>query len=355
MGRTRGLVESRRDRRALAADAGFGSLSIGSVLAGVLVAYGAFAVLVGIAAAIVDALNIETDITTDYEQLGITGGLIVAGILLLSYLFGGYVAGRMARRAGVLNGLLVAILGLAIAAAVAALVRNSDAATINSNLRSLGVPTTADEYGQAFTVAGFASLAAIVIGSLLGGSLGERWHGKLLARAANPAIGTEADARKRAAADMAKAEEERTLAFDRARTSNPARARRVDRDALTAADRRVLDDEDHDWDRIDEIDQVDRTERTERVERADLGAPKVAPVGRNGRVGHNRAGDSDRVLTGRAVTDNTVVTNRAGVPATEPVIEEARNRRAWPDDEATPDKPRHSPFRRRAHRQTPNP
>ena len=348
MARKRGLIESARDRRALAADAGFGSLSIGSVLAGVLVAYGAFAVLVGVAAAIVDALNVDTDITTNYEQLGIVGGLIVAGILLVSYLSGGYVAGRMARRAGVLNGLLVAVLGLAIAAAVAALVRNTDAETINSNLRSLGVPTTADEYGQAFTVAGLASMAAIFIGSLLGGSLGERWHGKLLARAANPAIGTEADARKRAASDMAKAEEERTLAFDRARTSNPARARRVDRDALSASDRRVLDDDDHDWDRIDQIDRTDRTDRTERVERADLEAPAVASVGRNGRVGHNRSGDSDRVLTGRAVNENTVVTNRAGAP--DPVIEDARASSSGDEDEAKADTGRHSPFRRRAHR-----
>src|SRR5205085_11086645 len=158
-----------------------------------------------------------------------------------SCLFGGYVAGRRRRRSGVLNGLLVAVLGLVIAGAVAALVRASDASTINTNLRSLGVPTTADEYGQAFTVAGIASLAALLIGSLLGGSLGERWHGKLLSRAVNPDIGTEADARRRAASDMAKAEEERTLAFDRARITNPARSRRVDRDALSAADRRVLD------------------------------------------------------------------------------------------------------------------
>ncbi len=299
MRRTRGLRESSKDRRALAADAGFGSLSLGSVLAGVLVAYGAFAVLVGIAAVIVDALNIDTDITTDYEQLGIVGGLIVAGIVFLSYLFGGYVSGRMARRAGVLNGVLVAVLGLAIAAGVAALVRASDAATINSNLRSLGVPTTADEYGQAFTVAGIASLAAILIGSLVGGSLGERWHGKLLTRAADPTIGTEAEARKRAATDMAKAEEERTLAFDRARTSNPARSRRADRDALSDADRRVLDDE--------------------------------VPTVRNG-TGHNRAGN-DRVLTGRAVNENTVVTNRAGAP--DPVIEDARKDEAWLESGST--------------------
>jgi len=283
-------LESGRDRRALAADAGFGSLSIGSVLAGVLVAYGAFAILIGIAAAVVDALNIDTDITTDYERLGILGGLIVAGILLLSYLFGGYVAGRMARRAGLFNGFLVAILGLAVAAGVAAIVRSTDAATINSNLRSLGVPTTADEYGQAFTVAGIASLAAILLGSLVGGALGERWHGKLLARAVNPTIGTEAEARKRAQSDMAKAEEERTLAFDRARTTNPARSRRVDRDALSAADRRVLDDD------------------------ADTDRDRDRAASRNGQ----------RVLIGRTaagVDDNTVVSNR--VVATDPVIDDA--------------------------------
>ena len=313
MRRTQGLRESGRDRRALAADAGFGSLSIGSILAGVLVAYGAFAILIGIAAAVVDALNINTDITTDYEQLGILGGLIVAGILLLSYLFGGYVAGRMARRAGVLNGLLVAILGLAIAAAVAALVRASDATTINSNLRSLGVPTTADEYGQAFSVAGIASLAAILIGSLLGGSLGERWHGKLLTRATDPDIGTEADARRRAQADMAKAEEERTLAYDRARTSNPARSRRVDRDALSDADRRVLDD--------------DPTEESTGL--------------RNG-TGHNQAGDGDRVRTGRVASDNTIVTDRGGAP--DSVVD---NENAGAGATA---RNRHTRFRRRPHR-----
>ncbi len=291
MRRTRGLMESGKDRRALAADAGFGSVSLVSVLAGVLVAYGAFAVLVGVAAAIVDALNVKTDIvTTDYEQLGVTGGLIVAGILLLSYLFGGYVAGRMARRAGVANGLVVAILGLAIAAGVAALVRASDAETINTSLRSFGVPTTADEYGQAFTVAGIASLAAILIGSLLGGSLGERWHGKLLARAVDPTVGTEADARRQAQADMARAEEERTLAYERARTTNPARSRRVDRDALSDADQRVLND----------------GTRFDRADRIDTNGHNVDS--------HNGTG-ARRVVTGRTVApdsvdDNTVVANR---------------------------------------------
>ena len=336
MSRTRGLAESGKDRRALAADAGFGSLSIGSILAGVLVAFGAFATLIGIAAALVDAFNVDTDLTgADYEQLGVTGGLIVAGVLLLAYLFGGYVAGRMARRAGVLNGLAVAVLGLAIAAGVAALVRASDAGTINSSLRSFGVPTTADEYGQAFTVAGIASLVAILLGSLLGGSLGERWHGKLLARAVNPDIGTEADARKRAQADMALAEQERTLAYDRARTTNPARARRADRDALSADDRRLLDDDDDSRPatstmaaRLDDEDDGDHARRGH---------------------GHNGVG-TRRVLTGRTAPapvaeDNTVLGNR--VVSTDG---DRRDEAILRDADTDADAGGHRRFRRRSHR-----
>ena len=246
--RRRGVVENRGDRKALAADAGFGSLSVSSILAGVLTAYGAFVLLLGIAVAIVDAVGIDTDlVTTDYEQLGVVGGLIVAALLLASYLFGGYVAGRMARRAGALNGLAVAILGLVTAAAVAALVRwSADTESIVTSLRSLGVPTTADEYGQAFTVAGIASLAAVLIGGFIGGGWGERWHGKLLARAVDPTIGTEAAARQRAQSEMARAEQERTGSFERARTANPLRSRRADRDALAQAYHDVHVDPDDD-------------------------------------------------------------------------------------------------------------
>jgi len=340
MARTGGLLETGRDRRALAADAGFGSLSIASILAGVLVAYGAFAVLIGVAASIVDALNIDTDLAgSDYEQLGITGGLILAGTLLISYLFGGYVAGRMARRAGLLNGLLVAILGLAIAAGVAALVRASDAETINTSLRSLGVPTTADEYGQAFTVAGIASLAAILIGSLFGGALGEKWHGKLLARAVDPNVGTEADARRRAETDLARAEQERTSAFDRARISNPSRSRRADREAVADADRRVLDDD-------------DATDRT------------VPLTG--GRRDNQTAGRSGRVLTGRGATagpvaatpaddvdTNTVVGNRALTRRDrqdEAIIADAEASRRQVGDSEDDGAAPHRGFRRRLHR-----
>ena len=199
--RARTLRETRRERRELAADAGFGGFSVTSVLAGVLVAYGAFAILVGLAAAAVGAAGGDTDLSTDWEQLGTAGGLAVAGILFLSYLFGGYVAGRMARRNGLAHGAGVLVLGVVIVGVVAALVRSSAGTdTIADNLRSLGIPTTADEYGQAGSVAGLASLVALIVGSLLGGALGERWHARLFARAADPTVGAQAEAAREAEA-----------------------------------------------------------------------------------------------------------------------------------------------------------
>jgi hypothetical protein len=235
------MRETARERRELARDAGFGGFSVTSVLAGVLVAYGAFAILAGLAAAALDAFGDDTDLTTNWETLGTTGGIIVAGLLFLAYLFGGYVAGRMARRNGVAHGAGVLLLGIVVVAAVAALARSSaDPDAIASNLRSLGIPTTADEWGQAGTVAGVASLIAVVLGSLLGGALGERWHARLFARAVDPNVGAQAAAARQA--EQARTEANLALA----RSEGRVRAHELERDrdrGRTTAQERALDEE----------------------------------------------------------------------------------------------------------------
>jgi len=185
------IVETRGDRTALAADAGFGRISLGSVLAGTLVAYGAFAVLVAIVAAVVKAVGFNTNLSTNqWRQYGVGGGIALCVVLFCAYLYGGYVAGRMARRSGAMNGLLVFVLGLVLAVGVAALARwmNADGAVLR-NLRNVGVPTTRSEWSDIGTVAGIGSLLVMLVGSILGGTLGERWHGTLLARAWDPAVG----------------------------------------------------------------------------------------------------------------------------------------------------------------------
>ena len=195
-------VENRADRASMARDAGLGQVSLISVLAGTLVAYGAFAVVLAITAAVAKAAGVDTDLSgNDWERLGTAGGAVVAGVLLVSYLVGGYVAGRMARRAGSLNGFLVFVLGVLVAVAVAAIVNVfTDGEDILDNLRNVGVPTSSDEWGDIGTVAGIGSVLAMILGSVLGGILGERWHGKLVTRALDPDVGPEARGRSAAAA-----------------------------------------------------------------------------------------------------------------------------------------------------------
>ncbi|MDQ1437945.1 MAG: hypothetical protein QOK43_1574 [Acidimicrobiaceae bacterium] len=185
------VVETRDDRAALAADAGMGRISFGSVLAGTLVAYGAFAVLAALTAVLVRAVGVDRNLSTDqWRQLGVGGGIAVALVLFLSYFYGGYVAGRMARRGGVMNGLLVFFLGVVVAVGIAGLAKAfTDGDAIVRNLRSVGVPTSASEWRDIGTVAGIGSLVAMILGSVLGGAKGERWHGKLLARAWDPEVG----------------------------------------------------------------------------------------------------------------------------------------------------------------------
>ena len=177
--------ETAGDRATLAREAGVGKLSFISVLAGVLVAYGAFAVLAALIGAAATAIGLTNDLSrNDWARLGTGSAIAAAVVLLLAYLFGGYVAGRMARRAGLLNGLAVFLLAIVLIAAVSAIIASqADAETIRSNLRSLGIPTSGSEWGDIGTLAGIASLVAMLVGALMGGVLGERWHSKLTRRA----------------------------------------------------------------------------------------------------------------------------------------------------------------------------
>jgi hypothetical protein len=184
-------IETGRDRAALTRQAGIGKLSFISVLAGVLVAYGAFAVLVALAGGAAAALGLTSDLSANnWAELGVGSAIVAAVVLLLAYLFGGYVAGRMARRAGLLHGVGVFILALVIVALIAAVTATqADTSVIRGNLRSLGIPTTGAEWGEVGTLAGIGSLAAMLVGAVLGGMLGERWHTKLTRRAASPKYG----------------------------------------------------------------------------------------------------------------------------------------------------------------------
>ena len=241
---------------ALAHDAGLGKLSVTSVIAGMLCAFGCFALLAAVAATAVRALGIETtdDISGDWREVGIGSGVILAVVLFASYFFGGYVAGRMARRAGAMNGLLVFVLGVLVAGGVGAAVSTqTDTDTVMSNLRSVGVPTSGDEWMAIGTGVGAAAVVCMLLGSLLGGLRGERWHGRLVSRALDPSVGDPIDLRE----------------GDREPTLDEERAVRRDR-VMTATGGRPSGEHfagrtSHDEDHMAHDDMWDGSNRTRRI------------------------------------------------------------------------------------------
>jgi hypothetical protein len=214
-------VEDRRDRVALARDAGWRRISFASVLAGVFVAYGAFAILIGIVSAVLDAVGVDTKSLSDADWRNIGAGSAAALflVLLLTYFYGGYVAGRMARRSGFMHGVLVFVFGVLLLVLAAGLVYVLDGTdAIRDQLRDLGAPTSSDKWIDIGSAAGIAGALAMLIGAAFGGMRGERWHQRLIERAADPTYGPEAVARAQAAreaqrnADQERQAEQRTAA-----------------------------------------------------------------------------------------------------------------------------------------------
>ncbi|HVF76087.1 MAG TPA: TIGR04086 family membrane protein [Acidimicrobiales bacterium] len=281
----RNHVETRSDRAELAHDAGKRKISFPSVLAGTLVAFGAFAVLLAIAAAVANAVDADIDLTSNnWEEMGTAGGIAAGVVLLLSYFYGGYVAGRMSRRSGMWNGFMVFVLGVLIAVGVGGLVNAlADTDEIARNLRNVGIPTTADEWEQVGTVAGIAALAGMLLGSLWGGAVGERYHGRYLTRALDPDVGAGVPETS-AATGRSQVVDDGTSVLDRSDRDRDRsdRDRDRDRDVRDRNDRDVDDrdrdrdvaDRDRDGDRTDRVDRTDTTldedrEARERRERAE--------------------------------------------------------------------------------------
>jgi len=235
------VVETRRDRMALAHDAGLGKLSFTSAIAGMLCAFGCFAVLAAIAGAVLQGLGVDStkDISGDWREVGIGTGIVLALVLFVSYLFGGYVAGRMARRSGAFNGFMAFLFGILVVAGVGAAVgTQTDSDTVMDRLRSVGVPTSGDEWTAIGSIAGAGALLAMLLGSILGGAMGERWHGKLVTRALDPTVGGDIDLRERDRVHDAR-DRDTTLDEDRAETRDRtlvASGRRSDGDHFADRD-----------------------------------------------------------------------------------------------------------------------
>ncbi len=207
-------VETRRDRRALATDAGMGRVSALSVLAGALCGLAAFEILFAIAGSITVAIRGGTDFSSvSAGQFKTLVGVVLTVAVFLAFMFGGYVSGRMSRRNGATHGVLAGIAGIILAAVTVAAVRASG--TDNGLARVATHIHVANSWHDWRTFGLFGVLvaaAAMIIGGLVGAIRGESWHGKLLTRAVDPTYGREADDRAEARKRLNDAEAARLAA-----------------------------------------------------------------------------------------------------------------------------------------------
>lgn len=165
----------------------YGGVKIGSAFFGWLTATGTVVLLSALlaAAGAVVGFNTQPDVsdaTADTAQTaGIIGAIVFLIVLFVAYYCGGYVAGRMARFNGVKQGVAVWVWAVLIAAVVAVLgFVAGDQFDVLAQLESLPqIPVNADDLTTGGIVALLAVAVTSLIGAILGGLAGMRFHRKV--------------------------------------------------------------------------------------------------------------------------------------------------------------------------------
>jgi MFS family permease len=177
-GAARDAVDAQRSR--------YGGIKWGAAFFGWLSANGLAVLLVallsaaGVAIGLTQGVPSTDEATQEASTIGVVGGIVLLVVLFLAYLAGGYVAGRMARFDGTRQGLAVWVIGLLVVLvlALAGLVFGSQ----YNVLQQLNLPRIPIDEGTATTggiIALVAVLGATLLGAILGGKLGDRYHRKI--------------------------------------------------------------------------------------------------------------------------------------------------------------------------------
>jgi hypothetical protein len=183
----RGAPRVDRQQVVAAQKARYGGIHWGSAFFGWLSANGMAVLLLALLSAAGLAFGLSSTVDSADEAadsatsgIGLGAGIALLVALFLAYLAGGYVAGRMARFDGVKQGIAVWVIGLVVVVllALAGVLFGSQ----YNVLSQLNLPRIPIDEGTA-TTAGLIALAAVLVttllGAILGGILGTRYHRKV--------------------------------------------------------------------------------------------------------------------------------------------------------------------------------
>lgn len=181
------LPTRNRDAVLAAEQEQYGGIKVGAAFFGWLTATGTAVLLtalltaagaaVGVASG-TDVATVTDQASTDPQVVGLVGGIALLVVLFVAYYCGGYVAGRMARFDGAKQGLAVWLWALLIAGLVAAVgaVAGSEY-NILARLDSFPrIPVGEGDLSTAGVIAALAVVVVSLVGAVLGGLAGMRFH-----------------------------------------------------------------------------------------------------------------------------------------------------------------------------------
>ena len=153
----------------------FGAVDVPATLAGTLAALGTSVLLAGVLGA-AGTFGYQMGLDDATEGLTVAGLLGGLATLLIAFLVGGWVAGRVARYDGGRNGLLTALWFVVLAAATAGLgAWAGDKYDVFANV-NLPQWFDSDALTGAAVASGLLALAVMLGAGWAGGRLGERYH-----------------------------------------------------------------------------------------------------------------------------------------------------------------------------------
>jgi uncharacterized membrane protein len=160
----------------------FGKADLVASLVGMFAGLGVLVFLGALLAAGADSIDFQLNLINEeggLDEASILGLVVAAVVVFISFLVGGYAAGRMARYSGGLNGLgagLWLILLVAVFAALGAWVGAEYNAFSQLDLPNWFSQIDTDELTTMAVMATVVMVAATLAGGYIGGRIGETYH-----------------------------------------------------------------------------------------------------------------------------------------------------------------------------------
>ncbi|MGF1665411.1 MAG: hypothetical protein ACFCVC_03965 [Acidimicrobiia bacterium] len=179
----------------------FGGIDTPAALAGMFTGLGVLVFLGALITAGAGGLEYQVnaiDLEGNFQEVAVVGAIVAALVVFVSFLAGGWAAGRMARYDGGMNGLgagLWFIFLVAVFGALGAWVGTEYNAFQRAGLPDWFSQFRGDDVTAAAIIWGLISVALVLGGGYLGGKLGEAYHHKVDAALADRAAGAAPPAR----------------------------------------------------------------------------------------------------------------------------------------------------------------